>query len=296
MTMLGQIVRVPSSHGRDGIIYGFNGNIFYFTDADFQKLDFHIGDEVEFSAKNAADPHQRRFFRTYVTVNRITESKKAITSDSITLYREKCPRDIRILKTVKSYLAYGEAGTQEEALRLLVKTVKSIGGNAAVLMNLTIIISRISHKPFFIYSAVPVLAGRSGDPFRPAGRDSGMYCSETDETPPVKTPPGDSAEPEEVSIARAPDNFSFKIEKHMIRSFSPNQVFLWNAKIAVMVSLLVTVPFIIQESYDLHSLKWLAAAIAVLSLGAAVLFYLSPCFNVGYLRKQSTRSWKQQKE
>ncbi|WP_274968821.1 hypothetical protein [Succinimonas amylolytica] len=289
--MLGQIVRGPSSHGRDGVIYGFNGNIFYFTDADFQKLDFHIGDEVEFSANNTADPHQRRFFRTYVTVKRITESKKAVTADNVTVYREKTPRDIRILKTVKSYLAYGEAGTQEEALRLLVKTVKSIGGNAAVMMNLTIIISRISHKPFFIYSAVPVLACKSGDSARHTENENRRESLETKNSPSEfpKTP-------DETYDTLDPESFSFKIEKHMIRSFSPNHVFLWNAKITVLVSLLVTVPFIIQESYELHSMKWLAAAIAVLSLGSAVLFYLTPCFNVGYLRKQNTRSWKRHKE
>ena len=62
--MLGLIVRAPSagasrksrtSFGRDGKIYGFNGSIYYFTEADYEKLDFQIGDEVEFSEKNTAD-------------------------------------------------------------------------------------------------------------------------------------------------------------------------------------------------------------------------------------------------
>ncbi len=282
--MLGLIVRAPSvvdsrksraAFRRDGKIYGFNGSIYYFTEADYEKLEFHIGDEVEFSEKNTADSHQRRFFRTYVTVNRITESKQSHVADGIAIYRDKSPRDIRVLKTVKSYRAYGEASTQEEALRLLAKTVKSIGGNAAVLLKLNIVISRVSHKPFFICSAVPALAQTSGAAQRAANSNPDA---------PEKSPP---VSPEESSgIPADPDSFSFSISKSMVKNFSPNHAFLWYAKTAVLVTLLIVVPFIIEESFDRHSLKWLATAIIVLSLGSAVLFYLSPCFSVGYLRRQ----------
>ena len=282
--MLGLIVRAPSAgdsrksraaFGKDGKIYGFNGSIYYFTEADYEKLEFHIGDEVEFSEKNTADPHQRRFFRSYVTVNRITESKKSRISDGISLYRDKSPRDIKVLKTVKSYLAYGEASTEEEALKLLAKTVKSIGGNAAVLLKLNIVISRVSHKPFFIYSAVPALTQLSS---------ASQKFPYSNPEAAGKSPQISSEESSE--IPADPDSFSFSISKSMVKNFSPNYAFLWYAKTAVLVTLLIVVPFIIEESFDRHSLKWLATAIMVLSLGSAALFYLSPCFNVGYLRKQ----------
>ena len=262
--MLGLIVRAPSAgdsrksraaFGKDGKIYGFNGSIYYFTEADYEKLEFHIGDEVEFSEKNTADPHQRRFFRSYVTVNRITESKKSRISDGISLYRDKSPRDIKVLKTVKSYLAYGEASTEEEALKLLAKTVKSIGGNAAVLLKLNIVISRVSHKPFFIYSAVPALTQLSSASQRfpysnpeAAGKSPQISSEESSEIP------------------ADPDSFSFSISKSMVKNFSPNYAFLWYAKTAVLVTLLIVVPFIIEESFDRHSLKWLATAIAATRL------------------------------
>ena len=147
--MLGQVVQVPDNKNNlDGMIFGSDMNIYYFTEFDHQGIfDILLGSEVEYSLSSPksneaqANPEldakpKKKLFRTYVTIDSCKNHTLNCVCGHVYITTARTPDNVSIYESIRNYEVCGESISREQALEEMIQTARTCGANAVLGVNL----------------------------------------------------------------------------------------------------------------------------------------------------------------
>ena len=173
--MLGQVVQVPDNKNNlDGMIFGSDMNIYYFTEFDHQGIfDILLGSEVEYSLSSPksneaqANPElgakpKKKLFRTYVTIESCKNHTLNCVRGHVYITTTRTPDNVSIYESIRNYEVCGESISREQALEEMIQTARTCGANAVLGVNLQLEFNPV--KKFLMYRYCGTLAQISSIP------------------------------------------------------------------------------------------------------------------------------------
>lgn len=261
--MLGQIINLPTMDS-DGVIYGFDNNVYYFTDEDSNKNTYlDIGVEIDFTPKNQDSNFISKLkkLHSYVKINSSSYKPLNIEDSQIFITNEKDPKDLNILESIKSYRIYGESISKEQALQEIVQAAKACGANAVIDVKLDITFNPVKSFLLYRYSGILALASRIED-----------ESLATNIIPPKP----------------------IQINNQLLKKGSPNDTTKNKIRMLMIVFVLLFMPLWGQLLLDYrnHISPVISVPLGIFVLVSAFIIYINvnPHTNCGYMIRKSTKS------
>lgn len=149
--MLGHIMTLPQKD-HPGEIYASDNKIYYYNTVDCnENIYLDTGIEVEFAPlKEISNYHLKKI--KLVSITKSLEKPLETEINNIFITHEKQPTTLKVIESVKSFLAYGEAPTKSEALEKLASVAEECGANTILKTKLSIIYNNSKTPAIFKYS------------------------------------------------------------------------------------------------------------------------------------------------
>jgi hypothetical protein len=255
--MLGQIINLPTKNS-DGVIYGFDNNVYYFTDEDSNKNTYlDIGVEIDFIQRESIKGNQKKF-RTYVTINKSNGRHLNIEDCQIFITDEKNPKNLNVFESIKSYRIFGESISKEQALQELIQVAKSCNANAIIDVKLNIIFNSVKSFLLYQYSGTLAQAERI----------------EKETTPCNAIPPK-----------------PIQINKKLIKKYSPNEYTKHALRLLMIIFILFFLPLwgqiLMDYSNIIPRIITVPAGLFIFICSFLIYVNINPHINCGYLTKKT---------